>query len=595
MSLNTVSSSPNSNSPSSSSVVIPGPLGEGSEVPPNFTPEMLAEQRCQWLSKILAENPEILTLRERILPWTGGYSFSNLVHSDSTAVLSHVNRHVILEIVFQHLHSIGMHQTAETIQKESGHEFQILDQPWDRTSLLILSSLGVLAREDPWNISTDPHHSFVEESLEEDFFSYHYREDPKSIFIELLDTSSNVIYEGTSDESFSALKAASLRRLVTLLVTSPADLFSDDKKRAFFLALHSITSSHHFFEHLMSIFDCHLLEPPTMEDKERLLQMQPSLRSEVINLIKKWTNFHGLFIGRKTLKSIEEFLRRICDDQQNYPSLQPYAKSILSQLPSLSFGMKQGLLPDPEDKPIIPDPQIIFKPKLKLIEPDPLEVARQITLIFHTAFKAVHSREFVVALGEQRVSHQTPTLAEFFDFGERLTLLVLETIVLSSDPPGAILKVLEIAQTLESLGNYDALACVLRALHSEELNSAIFYPPTTNSRNTLIQLWSKCGDDPLTQEFYNSSVISRFSSWKPTIPNLKTEMISLSPVRSPSFINGLINWEKRRGITEKTAILYRFQNKAYSFWPIPQIQKMVKRGALLTKAQIFTKIDQFGR
>ena len=58
-------------------------------------------------------------------------------------------------------------------------------------------------------MSTDPQKSFVEESLEEDFFSYHYREDPKSIFIELLDTSSNVIYEGTRDESFSSLKAAS--------------------------------------------------------------------------------------------------------------------------------------------------------------------------------------------------------------------------------------------------------------------------------------------------------------------------------------------------------------------------------------------------
>ena len=34
--------------------------------------EKLTEERSKWLSKLLAENPQILALRERVLPWTGG-------------------------------------------------------------------------------------------------------------------------------------------------------------------------------------------------------------------------------------------------------------------------------------------------------------------------------------------------------------------------------------------------------------------------------------------------------------------------------------------------------------------------------------------
>ena len=556
-----------------------------------LSPEELAEQRSQWLSRLLSENPQLLALRERVLPWTGGYSFSNVVHTNTTAVLSHINRHVILELVYQHLNSIGMHRTAETLQKESGHEFQLTDQPWDKTDLLLLTSLGILPREDPWTISPDPNHQFVEENLEEDFFAFPYREDPKLIWQELLNDSLNVVYSIENNRNFSKIKCASLKRLIVLLATSTIDTLTDDDIYKFFLTLHSITSSHHFFEHLCSLFYCQNLEPNNIEEKNKILLMEENLKVNVINLIKKWTNFHGLFIGRKTLKSIEQFLRKINDDINQKSNLEKFVKPVLTQLPNLSFGMKSGVLPPPSTKPNIPDPQIIFKPNLKLIEPDPIEVARQITLIFHTAFKAVHSREFVVALGEQKASHQTPTLSEFFDFGERLTLLTLETVVISNDKILAITKFLEIASALYDLGNYDALACILRALKRNELDIELIFSNNSNNKLILNQLWSKCGDDNSNIELYSSNVMQRYEGWNATIPNLRTELNSVTLDKSQSFINGLINWEKRKGISEKTAVLYRFQNKPYSYTPIPQIQNVVNKGPLLSQKQIDEKLD----
>jgi hypothetical protein len=89
-----------------------GPFGDNR---PGLTPEELAEQRGQWLNQLFTESPQLAALRERLLPWTGGLSFAHVVHSDPAAVLSHLNRHTVLELVFQHMHSIGMHLTAGAI------------------------------------------------------------------------------------------------------------------------------------------------------------------------------------------------------------------------------------------------------------------------------------------------------------------------------------------------------------------------------------------------------------------------------------------------------------------------------------------------
>lgn len=573
-------------SPPLSSVKIPH---ESEQPPPPSTPEELMEQRSQWMTHILSENPQLLALRERVLPWTGGYSFANVVHTDTTAVLAHINRHKILELIYQHLNAIGMHRSAEILQAESGQEFQSSDQPWDKTDLLLLVSLGILPREDPWAILPDPHHQFVEESLEEDFFASPYREETTDMINELLDDESNAVFEPDMPHSLDTLKCASLKRIIILVTTSNDDA---DRER-FFLILHSITSSYHCLEHLITLFDCAQLAQDDEEKYNILIEKQTDLRKRVINLITKWTKFHGLFIGRKTIKCIGQFLRRILDNPDLYPSIEMYAKPIYSNLPSLTYGMKPGKQPNP-DQPDIPDPQVIFRPNLRLIDPSPTEVARQITLIFHAAFKAVHSREFMVALGKQCVSHQTPTLAEFFEYGGRLTLLCLETIVTSIDKNAAILQFLEIGSKLADLCNFDALAALIRALRCPEFSElSVWQAPA--ARENLKRLYIASGDDLLNRSKYEETVRQRYTSWATTIPNLRTELKSNDADNSPSFYDQLINWEKRWKISQKTHMLYRFQNKTYNFWPIPQIQNVIIKGPTLAPKLIQEKMDDLIR
>jgi hypothetical protein len=558
---------------------------------PDYSPEELTDQRGQWLSQLFCDNPQLAALREQLLPWIGGHSFANVVHSDPAMILAHVNRYTVLELVVQHLHSLGMHLAAEVIERESGHVFQTVDQPWDKTDLSLLVSLGVLPQEDPWAVGDDPRNIYIDEFLEEDSFASPYREDPNLLHQELLDPELNIIFQPDKERTLATIRAASLRRLVVILATQNP---SDEYVGRFFLVLPTTTTSMHFLEHLIVLFNCHTLAQDNHEAHKRILARQEELQSAAIDIIKKWTYFHGLFIGRAALDACGEFLRGVLQNARLCERFEKCALTILESLPSLTYGMKLRQLPAPQAPPDIPDPQIIFKPALRLTDPSPEEVARQITMVFHAAFKAVHSREFMVALGGQGESYQTPTLSEFFGFGERLTRFALETFITASDKNQTVAQLFEIAARLDALANFDGLASLLRALRRTELCSLPFLQQAS-VRDAVRRLVARCGDDATNLDPYRDAIKAQYERWDPTIPNLRTEVRNSLADRSPPFIDHLINWEKRWKNSEETAVLYRFQNRPYNFWPISQIQAAINRGPSLTEEQIQKGLKEFAR
>ena len=570
--------------------------------------QLLLEEQSQWLPRILEEDPYLLELREKALPWTGGISFANMVHTALTASPSVFNRFSILELLYNHFLSIGMVRTAEILEKETGLKFQVYDEPWERTGLRVLVSLGVLSRENPWIIQAPPNCKFIEEPLEEDFFACQYREDPRTVHIELLDKSANVEYD-SEEHSFKHIKACTLNRLVSIITTAnTADKdtemnFREDDLNAFFLTLHSITSCEHFLEHLKAVFDYDFADEKAISEVQT---KYPNIRVNVARVILKWIRFHGLFIGKKTLKLIEQFAKRVIDssieDYHDNAGKGEYIgifEEILNAIPTLGYGQiheKQKIIEDP----IIKDAQVLLNPALSIIDldppqtpdngqnkerdPDPREVAKQITLLSYKAFSAIHSREFMVAIIKKGVTIQTPTLAEFFEFSDKIERVVLESIAKAPKPVEAVKQIYKIAESLDNLANYDALYRVVSALMIPELKGII---KEAKLDDRIQRLFKKTGSTEDTLEWYRQNLDSRFDDSYPTIPNTTSELKFAPTIVGPDFFDGkLINWEKRRQIGKIMTVLYKFQNCPYCFWPVPQIQKLFTRGGTMTDKQL---------
>ena len=523
----------------------------------------------------MKENPQFLAMRERSLAKSGGMSFANVVHADTTSSLSSLNRDALLELVYQHLRAIGMNESADLLEKESGHTFQNSKQPWNRTDLQLLVSLAISHREDPWNIPKESNHFFTAEEIEEDNFAFPYREDTSKIWEELADPMINSVYTDNGNPTFANLKAASLKRIIVSLVTRQGTMqhLPDQDLQLVFLSLHSMTSSDHFLKHFVTLFDGEY--PEEMKDKiEPVINI---VRHNIVDVIKKWISFHGLFIGRHTLKSITQFLTRISKDEK----YSKYSKITLQIIPNLTYGSNLGQRTEVPLK--VSNPGVLFSPNLTILMPDADFVANQISTYQMNVFASVHSLEFINAFSNHKTNIQTPTLNEFFHFGRHLQILFIDSFLKENNPVQAYSKLIEIAVQLKECKNYDALYSLVSLIRREDMRT--IGKCTPEQSNQIDLLWEECGKDGSVFENqdgkeskYEENIRSLYGAWKSCIPNLTAELHSIPKNvtdQSDFTEDWLINWEKKRKIAERAHIIYRFQTQSSFPPPVSQIQKVI--------------------
>jgi hypothetical protein len=143
-------------------------------------------------------------------------------------------------------------------------------------------------------------------------------------------------------------------------------------------------------------------------------------------------------------------------------------------------------------RPAIPDPVILFRPRLSLLDPDPVEIGRQITLIYHNKYASIHSLEFIIGIPIRPATIRTPTLAEFFGFSDSLTLLFAEALLAADDKPSAVRRMVEVARCLSGLHNMDALASICRLLRRPDVQS--IGAATQDMVREIAEFWVQSGE-----------------------------------------------------------------------------------------------------
>jgi hypothetical protein len=541
------------------------------------------ERQSQWLNELFQRHPEFLALRERVLPLLGAHSYAHVTHTQKVTAQSTCDRYSLLELIAQHLESIGMTRTAELLSGETGHGFQKFTQPWERTDLRLLTSIAVSHREDAWNLPPDFDHKYLHEEVEEDFFSSSYREDPSQIGEELANPDLNVVYDESGSTKLMNIKYCSLRRFAVYFATQSAENCA-----MFYLSLNSITSPSHFLEHLVTLYD------------QAAGANQHRMRVNIVMFIKKWTEYH---IGKRPLVLCTQFLRRVAATGADDSGLSAAISATLASIAHIQTGGRGDVAPTLL-VPDIPDPHVLFKPLLGILDPPALLVAQQLTLIYQERFAAIRTPEFMTGISDGHSSLRTPTISDFVHFGERIALLVAETFARAEKKPPAYTRILAVVEALATpeLGNFDAVASLVRFLRRDEIVKLGQADQAVVDR--LAELSRLCGevwkrgtqpwkipavDKAEMRQEYHNMINQRASSWIATIPNMH---VTLKPIvrgtrsKESDFVGGLINWHRLKPIAQKAGQLSAFQMKAYGFVAIPQIQRVLKRGGEWSEAQI---------
>jgi hypothetical protein len=92
---------------------------------------------------------------------------------------------------------------------------------------------------------------------------------------------------------------------------------------------------------------------------------------------------------------------------------------------------------------------------------------------------------------------------------------------------------------------------------------------------------------------YKDRIVRQFSGWAPTIPNLRVELASEETAtdEEADYVDGLINWCEFLLHASRCVVLNRFQAQKYNFLVIPQIGKVILRGAEMSREDIEDKLD----
>lgn len=539
--------------------------------------EISLEERCLWICRAMEEDSEALEMRERTYPWTNSHSFGLLKSANFTSCSAHLDRHRVLELIYQHLHSIGLHSVAYTLAQESQLEFQRKDQKMDRTDLRLLVSMSLGPRDNLWDDTGIENTVLSEEPFDEDNESVRYVEPLNKVLSALNGDQSAVEFKPNSPQEFSNIAYAPLSNLIVFLLKSDQVKCTEADRQVFYLCLNSMCSSEHFFEHLKKIYD-----------------NSEEFKQKVLELINEWVRFSGLFIGKKTLSQIRRFIQGLSN---------PIAATLYQDIPNVPYGcpITQQEIPLPS----INDPELLFRPDLTLEAPDPEEVARQISLAVHSLFAAIHPRELYFAISNRSLSLETSGLNELFEFGRKLKLLIASTILncatttCNSNDKSSILlliknleRMISIANKLIEINNFEALSWFVSAFNMKcivNLSETIDLP--TGLSNSLKELRSNYDWKKVSQS-YQTKLDQCYNQKIPAIPNMRYELslVAVKGYGGDEFkINGdvtTVNWQKRHVCGDLLRFYNQFQNIKYNYYNISQIQRLISDGLKYSKQEL---------
>ena len=543
------------------------------KVSPTLTESgQLIEERSLWVSRSFEEDNVSHELRERTYGWNDIHSFGYLKRCNFSTVSSQLDRHRVLELIFNHLHSIGLHSVSDSLCEESKLIFQRQDQHMERTDLRLLVSMSLGPRDNLWNVTNIENISFLGENQDIDNLSFRYYESPIYEESKFFNYQEDIVFLKEEERVFSHISEISLISLISSLVHKEEIFISFMDRQEVYSMINSICQSSHFFNHLFSIY--------------YQFGKSKNIRENVLFIIEEWVEFSGLFIGQSTLNNIEFFVSCIEEEENSL--------RIKSKLSKLGYG--HHIIPsEAAPSPIILDAVKLLHPNLSLAEASPEETARQITLVSHRLFSAIHPREFYFSISSRSLGPNTPGLNELYNFGRRLKRLVCTTIVSSSNFEECLHNmgiIISIANCLHKLHNYESVSWIVSCFEMSCILNLrkIFNSLPEELRQSMIYLQTHFGYKKSSEE-YERLVKECQISKESSIPNIRYELSIFSRqfYGGEDFLNGRINWSRHHLIGSYILQYVCMQNIDYNFYDISQIQDVLNRESKYSRSELESK------
>jgi son of sevenless-like protein len=373
------------------------------------------------------------------------------------------------------------------------------------------------------------------------------------------------------------VRAANVDRLVERLTSSTYSdvLFRD----SFLLTYRSFMTSTELMEKLIDRY----CVTPVQKDLsaailEALRQKQVPIRSRVLSVIKRWIDkyffdFSNQLFEKMFLNFMNNTVSKTGYEQQVQPLIALYHRK------------KQGIDDDKQpNNPPPPEPLLPMFIKFNgICDLNPVEVARQITLVEASLFKAIKPHELLnQAWTKKDKETKAPNALKMIRHSSRISYLVVHEILRCESIARrveAIKRFIDTAHECSKIGNFNAVMELTAGLG----NVAI---------SRLQKTWREVENEKVflledLQEYSNNNykiLRTLVHSTPSVIPFLGVYLTDLTFIEdgSKDLFGNLINFSKHLKIAEQILELQRFQQSLnYNFKPIDYIQNFIESSELI--------------
>ncbi|KAI8811714.1 ras guanine nucleotide exchange factor domain-containing protein, partial [Cladochytrium replicatum] len=355
----------------------------------------------------------------------------------------------------------------------------------------------------------------------------------------------------------------------------------------FLLTYRSFTDSRTLLDLLIRRFT---LMPPdgiTPEDTEKWIEskLRP-IQLRVYNVMKSWVDTYANDddTDRVSLARLKDFALSPTMQKEMKPQGDNLVRMIDSRLSGAGLARKMVQAANRS----MPDP-ILPKNlrKIRLLELDPTEVARQLTIMESAAYNKIQPSELLKKAWSDKNEAQgmetAPNVRNFISISNQVTGWVAHTILQEKDLKkrgNYIKQFILIAEKCRKLNNFNTMMSIISGLESAHIHRlqrtwAQLSLRTVQSFDMLKNLMSS------TKNFikYREAL---HSINPPCIPFLGFYLSDLTFIEdgNPDFLKGddrLINFSKRGRTAEVIREVQQYQNTAYAYQSVEQLQVYLRQ------------------
>ncbi|KAJ6252264.1 guanine nucleotide exchange factor [Anaeramoeba flamelloides] len=304
------------------------------------------------------------------------------------------------------------------------------------------------------------------------------------------------------------------------------------------------------------------------------------IQRNVINFLDIWITNQITDFSPVLLSALRSFIENdIKKDWSKDPKLLLQAilqaKSSKKRRHHDLFLSQNTLPPDP----VIP--KTLFSNHFKLEDLKPIEFARQITLFFHKIYKKIQPSELInQAWSKKHLKHKAPNVISMINKFNDCSVYIAEQIVSREtlkERAKQFDRWIKVAKNVHEINNFDGLLIVISGVNKSSCKRLKHSHEEVSKTNwkTFAQLREYVNND----QGYKAYRENLENCELPAIPYLGVYLTDLTFISdgSPSVVDGLINFSKRKLLNGVIRKIKKYQSVNYNFSSIFQVQELLKK------------------